>query len=276
MRPAVEDHPYRDFERAGWESAAPSYAASFEPITALFARPLVEAVGAGPRTKVLDVACGSGSVAAVAASYGAQVEGIDFSENMVAAARSRYPSLSFQQGDAEALPFADDMFDAVIISFGVHHFPFPQRALSEARRVLRVAGRLGFTVWAPIEQHMVQKVVVDAVRETGDPAASLPVSPAGPICDIDICVRLLREVGFVSPAPYAERLDALASIESAHHLIELLLAGTVRMSAVIKSLAPETRGALIAAIERAIEKYREGRTFRIPAAAILAVGTKTA
>ena len=220
MRPVVEDHPYRDFERAGWERAAPSYAASFETITAPFASPLVQAVGVGPGMKVLDVACGSGSVAAMAASLGADVEGIDFSENMVAAARTRYPSLSFRQGDAEALPFADDMFDAVMISFGVHHFPFPQRALSEARRVLRVAGRLGFTVWAPIDQHMVQKVVVDAVRKTGNPAASLPVSPAGPICDIDTCVRLLLEAGFISPAPYAEKLDARASIESAHHLID--------------------------------------------------------
>jgi hypothetical protein len=48
------------------------------------------------------------------------------------------------------------------------------------------------------------------------------------------------------------------------------------MSAVVKSVSPESHDALIAAIERSIEKYREGSVFRIPAAAILAVGTKTA
>jgi SAM-dependent methyltransferase len=274
MPSTAEDHPYRDFEHAGWERAAPFYAATFETITALFAEPLLEAVGAGPRTRVLDVACGNGFIAALAASHGATVEGIDFSGSMVAAARSRHPSLSFRQGDAEALPYADGTFDAVVIGFGVHHFPFPARALSEARRVLCPAGRLGFTVWAPIDQHMIQKVVVDAVQETGNPAASLPVPPAGDICDVDACARMLREAGFISP--YAETLAAQASIQSAHHLIQLLLDGTVRMSAVIKSLSPEKHGTLEAAIERSIARYRQGSVFRIPAAAILAVGTKTA
>jgi len=142
---------------------------------------------------------------AMAAASGAQVEGIDFSPNMVDAARRRYLGLMFQQADAEALPFADGTFDAVAIGFGVHHFPFPVRALVEARRVLRSAGRLGFTVWASIDEHMIQKVAVDAVRETGNPVATLPVSPAGAICDIGACVRLLREAGFDSPAPRAEK-----------------------------------------------------------------------
>ena len=97
------------------------------------------------------------------------------------------------------------------------------------------AGRLGFTVWAAIDEHMIQKVVVDAVRETGNPAAALPVSPAGEISDIGTCVRLLREAGFSSPAPRAEKLESRASIESARPLLDLLTDGTVRMSAVIRS-----------------------------------------
>ena len=87
-----------------------------------------------------DVACGSGHLAGFADAQGASVEGLDFSPRMIAAARKRFPGLSFQVGDAEALPFPDDAFDAVVIGFCVHHFPFPIRALSEARRVLRPEG----------------------------------------------------------------------------------------------------------------------------------------
>ena len=274
MPSSVEEHPYRDFERDGWARAASSYADSFETITRLFATQLLEAIGAGPQTRVLDVACGSGYLCATAAESGAQVEGVDFSPNMVDAAKRRYPALSFRQADAEALPFADNTFDAVAIGFGVHHFPFPVRALAEARRVLRTGGRLGFTVWASMDEHMIQKVVVDAVRETGNPVATLPVSPAGEICDIETCVRLLVEAGFVSPAPRAEKVQSHARIESARQLIDLLTQGTVRMSAVIRSQPVDKAAALVAALDRAIERYREGGVFKVPAAALLAVGVK--
>lgn len=274
MSSNVEHHPYREFERAGWERAAPSYASSFETITSLFARQLLEAVGVGPRTKLLDVACGSGYMAAMAAASGAHVEAIDFSPTMVDAATQRYPALSFRQSDAEALPFADNLFDAVVIGFGVHHFPFPLRALVEARRVLRTGGRLGFTVWAPIDEHTLQKVVVDAVREAGSPAATLPVSPAGAVCDIETCLRLLRESGFISPPPHVEKLVARAPVASALQLIDLLIDGTVRMSSVIRSLPQDKMALLTKAVERSIECYREDDVFKVPVAAILAVGAK--
>ena len=270
----VEDHPYREFERAGWERAAPSYAGSFEAITSLFAKQLLEAVGAGPRIKLLDVACGSGYMAAMAAESGAQVEAVDFSPNMVDAATRRYPALSFRLADAEALPFADNTFDALVIGFGVHHFPFPLRALAEARRVLRTGGRLAFTVWAPIDEHPIQKVVVDAVREAGNPAVALPTAPAGAICEIETCLSLLRDSGFVLPPPRAQRLAAPAPIESARQLIQLLTDGTVGMSSVIRSLPQDKRASLTMAVERSIERYREGDVFKVPAAAILAVGAK--
>lgn len=270
----VEDHPYREFERAGWERAAPSYAGSFEAITSLFAKQLLDAVGAGPGIKLLDVACGSGYMAAMAAESGAQVEAVDFSPNMVDVATTRYPALSFRVADAEALPFADNTFDAVAIGFGVHHFPFPLRALAESRRVLRTGGRLGFTVWAPIDEHLIQKVVVDAVRAAGNPAAALPTPPAGDVCEIETCLRLLRDSGFVLPPPRAERLAAPAPIESARQLIQLLTDGTVRMSSVIRSLPQDKRAFLTMAVEHSIERYREGEVFKVPAAAILAVGAK--
>jgi ubiquinone/menaquinone biosynthesis C-methylase UbiE len=274
MSSNVEVHPYREFERAGWERAAQSYAGSFETVTGLFAKQLLEAVGAGPEIRILDVACGSGSMTAMAAASGAQVQGVDFSPNMVAEATRRHPTMSFRVADAEALPFAENTFDAVVIGFGVHHFPFPVRALAEAHRVLRARGRLGFTVWAPMEEHMLQKLVVDAVRQIGNPAVAPPLSPAGAICEVATCLRLLRESGFVLPVPSAEKISSRAPIQSAQQLITLLNDGTVRMSSVIRSLPNDKTDLLVTALERSMECYREGDVYKVPAAAILAVGAK--
>jgi len=270
----AQDHPYREFERAGWARAASSYSDSFETITRLFAKPLLDAVGARPGSKLLDVACGSGLIAAAAAAAGAQAEGADFSPAMVDAATKRFPQLIFRQADAEALPFADHTFDAVAIGFGVHHFPFPVRALAEARRVLRVGGRLGFTVWASTDQHRVQKVVVDAVRAIGDPAADLPRPPAGDVNSMETCLGLMHAAGFDPSATRAEVVESRASVASARQLIALLTHGTVRMSAVISALPADKSAALLAGVENAIAPYLEGGVFKIPATAVLAVGVK--
>jgi SAM-dependent methyltransferase len=271
----AEDHPYREFERAGWARAAASYADSFETISRLFAKPLLDAVGARPGSKLLDVACGSGLITSAAAAAGAQAEGVDFSPEMVSAAKERFPQLAFRQADAEALPFADETFDAVAIGFGVHHFPFPVRALAEARRVLRVGGRVGFTVWASTDKHMIQKVMVDAVRAVGDPAAELPLSPAGTTNDTQTCLGLLHAAGFDPSATRAELTELRASVGSARRLIQLLTDGTVKISAVIRSLPADKSEALVAAVEQAIARYLEDGVFKIPATAVLAVGTRT-
>ena len=68
--------------------------------------------------------------------------------------KSLHPEIEFHAGDAEALPFADARFDAAIANFGIHHVERPERAIAEARRVLRRGGTFAFTVWAaPRGQH---------------------------------------------------------------------------------------------------------------------------
>lgn len=89
---------------------------------------------------LLDIVSGPGYVSAAAAVRGAKTVGVDFSENMVTLSTRSYPELKFQVGDAEALPFEDERFDAVLINFGILHFPDADKALSEAYRVLRRGG----------------------------------------------------------------------------------------------------------------------------------------
>jgi demethylmenaquinone methyltransferase/2-methoxy-6-polyprenyl-1,4-benzoquinol methylase len=102
----------------------------------------VRAVDPKPGERILDVAAGTGTSSASLARSGAQVVALDFSPGMIAEGRRRYPKIEFIEGDAEKLPFADDTFDAVTISFGLRNVEHPKVALAEMYRVLKPGGRL--------------------------------------------------------------------------------------------------------------------------------------
>lgn len=99
--------------------------------------PLLDAVGAGPGTRLLDIACGTGALVAEAARRGAEATGMDFAPSMVAEANRRHSGLAFRVGDAEAIPLPDASLDAVTCSFGMLHMERPERVLAEIARVLR-------------------------------------------------------------------------------------------------------------------------------------------
>ena len=101
----------------------------------------------GPRAgeSILDVAAGTGTSSASLARNGARVVAADFSEGMIEVGRRRQadnPFISFVQADAADLPFEDDTFDAVTISFGLRNIVDPRRALAEFLRVTKPGGRL--------------------------------------------------------------------------------------------------------------------------------------
>ena len=220
------------------------------------------------------MACGPGLVSAAAAARGARVTGVDFAPNMVAQARNRHPALTFQEGDAEALPFTDASFDAVVIGFGLHHFPSPGRALAETRRVLRPGGRLGFTTWAPPEDHVTHRIVLGAVREAGNTGAALPVAPGGPVNQTDICLRLLQDAGFDVAKCHAHIIRKHLRLESAAELIDMLEAGTVRLSSTLRSQPADKTAAIHAAVERDMAPFRDASGYQFPVAAILGTAAK--
>lgn len=95
--------------------------------------------------RILDVAAGTGTSSASLASTGAHVVAADFSPGMIEVGRTRQahrPNVEFVQADAMALPFDDDEFDAVTISFGLRNVVEPKTALAEFFRVTKPGGRL--------------------------------------------------------------------------------------------------------------------------------------
>lgn len=106
-----------------------------------------------PGARVLDVACGTGNLAIIAARRGCVVSGVDIADNLIIQARARAASeglaIEFKQGDAEALPFNDAQFDLVVSSFGVMFAPQPQVAAAELGRVTKPGGRVALANWTP-------------------------------------------------------------------------------------------------------------------------------
>lgn len=128
-----------------WGARACDWAYLMEP----YARPANDAVfdrlGVTAGTRLLDIACGSGYAAMVAAGRGAVVSGLDAAGRLLDIARARTPSGDFRVGDMFALPFEDDSFDVATSFNGI--WAGCEGALAEAVRVIRPGGWFGMTFW---------------------------------------------------------------------------------------------------------------------------------
>src|SRR5690242_11556865 len=97
---------------------------------------MVRAVAPAAGERILDIAAGTGTSSAALQKNGARVVALDFSPGMVAEGRRKHKNIEFIVGDAMKLPFGDNEFDAVTISFGLRNVADPKLALSEMYRVL--------------------------------------------------------------------------------------------------------------------------------------------
>jgi ubiquinone/menaquinone biosynthesis C-methylase UbiE len=114
---------------------------------------LVEALGPQSGDRWLDVGCGAGNLAELAAGAGAQVTGIDLSPRLVDVAKARAEAggyeIEYRVGDAENLDVADASFDKVTSSVGMIFAPDHDAVARELARVTKPGGRLAFSAWTP-------------------------------------------------------------------------------------------------------------------------------
>ena len=248
---------FKAFEAAGWSRRAGTYGRVTGAITARFVDSLLDAAGVGAGMRVLDVATGPGYVAAVAAARGAVPVGVDIAEEMLAVARRDHPRLDFRSGDAEALPFADCAFDAVVGAFVLNHLPRPEVAAAEFVRVLASGGRLALSVWDVPERMRFIGLLRDAVARAGEVTSEKLAGGPDPFRFADDAQLggLLVDVGLrevvVETVAVRHRVegDAMA-------LWDGLLAGSVRSAAAVEALSPAARERARAAFAELVEPDR--------------------
>jgi SAM-dependent methyltransferase len=267
--------PFKSLEHAGWSDPGVSktYESYFTSLTSQSIGPLLDAVGAGPGVRLLDVATGPGHLAFAAARRCAEVMGSDISPSMVEIARALYPDIEFRAGDAEDLPFEGSSFDAVVMNYGLLHLSRPELAIQEAFRVLRSGGRFAFTVWAPPDRARGFGLILDAVASVGNPNVALPPGPPFfRFADASESTRVLEATGFtevrVMDVPQRWQLP------DANALLEVFEEGTVRTRALLKGQTSAQIAAIRAAVAQSAQQFAAGDHLDIPMPAVLSSGRK--
>lgn len=145
--------PFVEFKNKQRETWALGNFGDIATFTTFTAGHLARFAGIREGEKVLDVGTGTGVVAVTAAVKGAHVTGLDLTPELVEQAKANASlagvDVDWRVGDAEALPFADASFDAVVSQFGHMFAPRPDVATREMLRVLKPGGRVAFATWPP-------------------------------------------------------------------------------------------------------------------------------
>jgi SAM-dependent methyltransferase len=229
---------------------------------------LCDAAGVRPGQRALDVGCGSGALAAeLARRLGAEnVTGIDPSEPFVEAARKRVPGARIVVGSAEALPFADNEFDATLAQLVVNFLADPERGVRELGRVTRHAGVVAGCVWDYRGEMTMLRTFWDAAAaldsEAADEGASMRFATPDELRELWAGAGL----GQVGVTP----LVVEASYEDFDDLWQPFTAGVGPAGAYTASLQPERQAALREEFARRL-RNPSGR-FTLSARAWCAVG----
>ena len=266
----MSEKTFRELEHQGWVKKAAVYRDVFGKITEQAIDPILDSFGDLTGRRFLDVACGTGDLAAAAAKRGAHAEGLDFAATMVAKASAIYPNARFREGDAEQLPYPIKTFDAVSCSFGLLHLQNPEGAVGEVRRVLKPGGRYSFTVWcSPDQGGEFFKLVLEAVQRYG--TLDVPLPPAPPIfrfSNFEESERLLKGAGFTASS--IGTINLMWRTANPQDVLDLIYKSVVRTPMILEAQTHDAREKIHRAILRETEHYRRSGEIELKFPAVLA------
>jgi ubiquinone/menaquinone biosynthesis C-methylase UbiE len=186
-----------------FEGIAASYETFLVPLLSKWTEQLFDSIKLKSGDRLLDVACGTGIVARLAAEYvgnTGQITGLDITPDMLKVARSLsetiQPAIKWREGNATELPFADATFDVVVCQQGLQFFPDPLVALKEMRRVLAPGGRVGLSVWRSTEFNPGYEILAKAIERHLTPEAAAMMRAPFAFGDTNKLRALLTQAGF--------------------------------------------------------------------------------
>jgi ubiquinone/menaquinone biosynthesis C-methylase UbiE len=265
---------YRLVASENWRAKS---AAMGQPVTDA----LVNYAQPGPGMRVLDVASGTGEPAiSLAARVGEQgtVTALDLSADLLAIAEKRaqargLTNFKTQRGDAHALPFADDQFDLATSRFGVMFFRDVEAALGELRRILRPRARACFLAWGSFDQPYWQSMMGVVHQHVGGPLLHSGEADPFRFARSGSLSAMLRDAGFREVAETSKTLP-WAWPGSVEEVWDYAQAVSVPFRPMLQRVPADRWPEIHAAVQRALEKYSDGRTIAFGASVVFASGKK--
>lgn len=167
--------------------------------TRSWAREIVERARLRAGEMILDVACGTGLVARIAAEGQGNTDliyGVDINKIMIHKAREIEETIHWHHSDVTGMPFPDKHFDVILCQQGLQYFPDPFAALTEMNRVLAVNGRIVLSVWRPIKYSPFYESLSRALEKYVNMKAASMLSAAFTFGDYGKLKTLFSEAGF--------------------------------------------------------------------------------
>src|SRR5690348_2129704 len=246
-------------------SAAELYQAHLVPaVTAGWAAGLVDRTGVRRAERVLDVACGTGVVARVAAERAGRtgrVTGIDINAAMLGVARllpaGAGARIGWVQGSVVSLPCAEASHDVVLCQLGLQFVPDRPGALAQMRRVLVPGGRLGVSVYGPIEHNPATLALAQALDRHLGPDASVTKRAEHALADAALLRTLAGDAGFKRITIVTETRTVRFASVSDYVRIQLAATPVARLlRAQAEEAVPHLAQALIADVTAALQARR--------------------
>src|SRR5213082_2157396 len=227
---------FTEFEHEGWQRVADKYDSTWSSSTRQFIPPLLDAADVSGKMSILDVGCCPGYVSATAAERGAIPIGLDFSEEMIAIAKKKFPRIEFRQGDAQNLPFPDASFDRVVANFALLHL---------------------------------------AIRAHANLDVDLPPGPPHYLFESEEEFRnALARAGFDGASMTFQVHRIEWNVPTARFVFDAELNAGVRTAGLLARQTPEVLRKVQTAIEKAVQPYAKGDEFAIPKAAYVVAASK--
>ena len=264
---------FSKLEHDTWTQVTGLYDKSWANLTRQFIEPILDAVGIYAGMKVLDVACGPGYVSNAIQSRLAIPTGVDFSSSMIQLAREFYPGIEFVEGDAQALSFPDNKFDAVIMNFGMLHLAKPELGMAEARRVLKTGGRFGFTVWAGPERSPTANVMFSSIMKYANQDVNMPEAPPNYyFSDEKLTTELLQRIGFEN-VTFDDHLIEWV-VPTAEYYFNTEVNAGVRSGAFLRRQTRETLSLIKQAVVEGMQQFYDGSGYRLKFCGCVVAATK--
>lgn len=256
---------FKSAEAEGWDARAARYDEFTGQVTTHALPTLLAMAETAPGKRILDLCCGTGRATGAASALGAEADGVDVAPEMVRAARAAFPSLTFDVGDAEAIPRDSGAYDAVICSFGVMHVGSPETMFAEMTRVLKPGGRAALSHWVGPPESPLFRMVFGAMQRLADMTVAPPSPSPFALSSEDAMRAALEAAGFDEVEFRRLPLVFTAPVGA---FTEHFRAFAARAAVILDKQTDAVLAEIYAAWDAALPDFVEGEAYRIPMPAL--------